>query len=470
MTLRSRLLAGLALVLVTLTLAAMLVGRTQNRYLIGQLDSQLTALLPSASRLARAEGFGRPVVPTGAAPVGAGAVLSQLVADLYVGYRHPEGQLTTLIAPTEDPEVRPEVGINPHIGSYRTVPTTAGRAERLRIVTTELRDGTVVVLGVSTARAEAAYRRLLAAAGTAAAVVMVVVGLVVWWVIRLGLEPIRVMTDTAEALAAGATGRRAPPFAAGTEADRLARAINLLVDTSQAAEARLRRFVADASHELRTPLTTLRGYTALYAAGALAEPAKVDDAMRRMAQEAARMSSLVEDLFLLAELDDAGPLQPNWVDVGRVLGDLGNDLAAVAPDRPVTVQADAGCVVWGDEERLTQAIAAFTANALRHTGSQTPLRLRAVRAKDVVRVEVSDEGAGIASEHLAHLFERFYRADTGRTSARGGSGLGLAIVASVIASHGGRYGVESELGRGSTFWFELTVPTRGQTEGPGEAP
>ena len=88
----------------------------------------------------------------------------------------------------------------------------------------------------------------------------------------------------------------------------------------------------------------------------------------------------------------------------------------------------------------------------------------------MVRVEVSDEGTGIASEHLAHLFERFYRADTGRTSARGGSGLGLAIVASVIASHGGRYGVESELGRGSTFWFELTVPTRGQTEGPGEAP
>lgn len=452
--------------MLAVTAAVGIVARSQHRFTQRQLDRQLAAVLPALPRLVRAElaaGSGRPNMP---APLSAASgPLEAIVADLYVGYIGPDGALVTVATPLDDPEVRPILPRDLIAGRPSTVDTSAGRAPRLRVVTSELLPGLTVVAGVSTERIDAAGQRLLAGVGIAGGFVVLVLGLVVWWVLRLGLRPIRVMTDTAEALAAGHTDSRAPRFAAGTEADRLGLAINRLVDTTQAAETRLRRFVADASHELRTPLTTLRGYTNLYSSGGLAQPEQIDDAMRRIAQEAARMNHLVEDLFLLAELDEGRPLQCQPVDLGRVVSDLASDLRAVAPDRTIEVavpgcgtgKEDAGhrAVVLGDDHRLTQAVAAYTSNALRHTPPGTPLRLAVRPQGQWVRVEVSDAGPGIQPDHAGHLFERFYRVESARTRAGGGAGLGLAMVAAIVDAHRGRYGVTSRPGEGSTFWLEL---------------
>ncbi len=474
MTLRARLLIGVAAVVVALTVAVAMVARSQHRFTQRQLDRQLAAVLPALPRLVRADlvaGAARPNLSTplsqpSASPATAAGPLQAIVADLYVGYIGPDGVLVTVATPVDDPRVLPVPPADLTPGHYSTVATSAGLAPRLRVVTSQLRPGLTLIAGVSTERIDAAGRRLVMGVGLAGGAVVVVLGLVVWWVLQLGLRPIRVMTDTAEALAAGHTSSRAPRFAAGTEADRLGLAMNRLVDASQAAETRLRRFVADASHELRTPLTTLRGYTDLYRAGGLREPEQLEDALRRIGQEAARMNHLVEDLFLLAELDEGRPLQRDPLDIGRVVTDLASDLRAVAPDRTIEVQLHSAqkrpLLVVGDEHRLTQAVAAYTSNALRHTPAGTPLWLsvqpvgeRAGEPVAWVRVAVTDRGPGIEPESAGHVFERFYRVGAGRSRAGGGSGLGLAMVAAIIAAHGGRFGVQSRPGEGSTFWFEL---------------
>lgn len=232
-----------------------------------------------------------------------------------------------------------------------------------------------------------------------------------------------------------------------------------MIDATQSSENRMHRFIADASHELRTPLTTLTGYSSLYSqpgaqSAALADPT-VSDAMRRINAEAKRMGRIVNDLFLLNELDATGGSNRVQVDLGQVLTDAAADLGVIQPERTVTVQAAPGLNVMGDSDRLVQAVTALTSNALRHTPPTAPLMLRGSVAGDRVRVEVADQGNGVPAAELPHLYDRFYRADPGRGRGSGGSGLGLAIVAAIVAAHHGQYGVSSVPGRGSTFWFEV---------------
>ena len=161
-----------------------------------------------------------------------------------------------------------------------------------------------VVVGLPLRTQLADIRMLALTMVVASAVILGVMGLVLWWVFRLGLRPIQQMTEAADAIAAGDVGRRVPEVAApGTEAGRLGRALNVMIDANQASEQRLRDFVADASHELRTPLTTLRGYAELHLASEHADDAQVSDAMRRIRAEAARMGRIVDDLLTLADVD-----------------------------------------------------------------------------------------------------------------------------------------------------------------------
>ena len=236
----------------------------------------------------------------------------------------------------------------------------------------------------------------------------------------------------------------------------------------EARRHRLRRFVADAGHELRTPLTSVRGYAELFRHGADQRPDDLALAMRRIEEEASRMGVLVDDLLLLARLDQGRPLEREPVDLRTVACDLVTDAHRLHPEWPLEFQdADAPLVVSGDDLRLHQAIGNLLANCRAHTPQGTPLALRLSSADGMGVVEVADQGPGIDPGIAGRVFERFVRADDSRARASGGSGLGLSIVSSIVESHGGRVEVDTEVGKGSTFRLLLPLaPAGGEAAEP----
>ena len=216
----------------------------------------------------------------------------------------------------------------------------------------------------------------------------------------------------------------------------------------------MRQFVADASHELRTPLTSVRGFAELYRLGAVAPGTALDDAMGRIESEAHRMGLLVEDLLLLARLDEHRPLDREPVNLLDLAGDAAAAARATAPGRDVVVEVgpdapEARAV--GDAARLRQVIDNLLSNALRYSPADEPVRLRVGVVEDSAgrwaQLEVTDRGPGMDPEEAARAFERFYRADPARSRTDGGAGLGLAIVAAITSAHGGRRGCADPTGR-----------------------
>ena len=314
----------------------------------------------------------------------------------------------------------------------------------------------------TTSRAPA--RRLVAVEALAVLSVLAVLGLVTWWVIRLGVRPIREMTTTAGAIAAGDLSHRVTPGATGTEAGALGDALNAMLERIEqafaqraASEHRLRQFVADASHELRTPVTTIRGYAELFRTGALADASQLSEAMRRTEQEALRMGGLVEDLLRLARLDEGRAVQRSAVDLASLAADAVRDALAASPDRTVRLVAPAPAVVQGDQDGLRQAVANLLANAIVHAPGAA-VTIRVTTDDRHARVEVIDDGPGMHTEDTEHAFERFYRADASRSRHQGGSGLGLALVDAIVRAHGGVAGITSTLGDGTTVRLELPLP------------
>ena len=445
MSLRARMLAGLAIIAGLLVVAGLLILNIQQGFLVSQLDERMSRQVVNAAAavsdgtLAQGES-GQPRRARG-------------MADLYLGLLTPSG-LTTLDTPATDPGLTPVLDPTDP-ASPATVPATGGEAERMRILTTALPSGDTLVLGRSMADIDAALTGLRTTVLIVGAVLLAVIALVFWWMRRLGLDPILRVTRVARSISSGDTSQRVEAFPAGTEAHDLGTAFNQLVETNEATQARLRQFVADASHELRTPLVTLKGYAALHGAGGLADAASTDDAMRRIKQEANRMGRLVEDLLMLTEMDQ-GPLQvTDPVDVVEIVADLVGDLQVIDPERVVSLDMPLSAIVTGDRDRLTQVFAGLTTNALRHTPPGTAIDLRVSQNLATVRVEVTDHGPGIAPDDLPKVFDRFYRADVARARASGGSGLGLAIASAIVHAHGGTVGVESPPGQGATFWVEL---------------
>ncbi|MFM8862099.1 MAG: sensor histidine kinase [Acidimicrobiia bacterium] len=445
MTLRARLVAAFIAVIVLLGVSDIAVVLVERSYLREQVDSEIEGVTrvagPIIARLSQNRN----------------AVVSAEFSQYYIGRIGADGRLQTLVAPAADPNLVPWVEQPPDFGSPRTVTSQSGDASRVRIVERRLADGSIAVVGRSLEPVESAIRRLVVTEAIASLVVLALFALIVFWVVRLGLRPIRRMTETADAITAGATDVRVDVEHDGTEAARLGQAFNTMLDARQASEERLRQFVADASHELRTPLTTLRGYTSLYESGGFPDQASLDDGMRRIGQEAARMGRIVDDLLLLARLDEHGPALPTCVEVAPLLRDLASDVSVVQPVRPVIVDCAESVAVMIDRDHLVQALSALTTNAMRHTDDNVEVRLRAVHVDGRVRFEVTDRGPGIAETDVPHLFDRFYRSDRARSRATGGNGLGLAVVASIVTSNGGTYGVVTAEGLGSTFWFELPL-------------
>ncbi|HET7568866.1 MAG TPA: HAMP domain-containing sensor histidine kinase [Gaiellaceae bacterium] len=285
------------------------------------------------------------------------------------------------------------------------------------------------------------------------------------WVVRLGLRPLRAIEATAAAIAAGDLSRRVELADERTEVGRLGRSLNAMlaqIETAfrarEASERKLRRFVADASHELRTPLAAVRAYAELFGRGASTRPDDLERSMTGITRETERMSLLVEDLLLLARLDEGRPLERHEVALEEVVAEAVDAARVLDPDRPISVELEPATVV-GDRDRLRQIVDNLFANVRSHTPAGTPVRVTLTRADGRAAIAVADSGPGLGEEQTAQVFERFWRSDASRTRASGGLGLGLSIVAAVAHAHGGEVSARSGPGEGATFVIELPLAT-----------
>jgi two-component system OmpR family sensor kinase len=290
-------------------------------------------------------------------------------------------------------------------------------------------------------------------------IILVLIAFLSRFIIRISLRPLSEVEGTAAAIAAGDLSARLPDNNPKTEVGKLTRSLNTMLSRIEesfavrvASESKLRQFVADASHELRTPLTAIRGFAELHRQGAVEGVEKTKELIGRIEKESIRMGSLVEDLLLLARMDEARPVSMEPVDLTHVLEECIASASAAGPDHPITADIEPDIFVLGDNKRIHQAIANLLANARTHTPLGTKITVRAKSGKDDTRVSVSDEGPGLSPADQKKIFERFFRADPSRQRSSGeGSGLGLSIVDAIMKLHGGSVSVESELGRGATF-------------------
>jgi two-component system, OmpR family, sensor kinase len=465
----------IAAVLALVTVALLLIGLASvtalDGYLVGRLDDELQAVArqprpPDDFR----EGPGhRPGPPS----------------PFLIQYYDRAGKSLGTVSVPLDEKQPPQVPNDPawladHAGQPVTVPAAAGGGS-WRVLVQETSSGSKVV-AASLAGIEATIRQLRLIDLGVSLVVLAVLAGVGAAIVRASLRPLVEIEQTARAIAAGDLTRRVPDRDPRTEVGRLGRALNTMLAQIESAfgaraaseasarrsEDRMRRFVADASHELRTPLTTIRGFAELYRQGGLRDPAELDRLMRRIEDQAARMGLLVEDLLLLARLDQQRPLDRGPVDLLALTSEAVNDARAVAPDRRIELvlgdddgDQGAALVVLGDEQRLRQVLANLVNNALTHTPAGSPVEVRVggvfLDGRPGAAVEVVDHGPGLTPEQAERVFERFYRADPARSHADGGTGLGLSIVAALVAVHGGTVGVDSVPGRGARFRVVLPL-------------
>jgi two-component system OmpR family sensor kinase len=285
-------------------------------------------------------------------------------------------------------------------------------------------------------------------------------GLISRWIVAIGLKPLEKVEETAEAIASGDLSARLPAAKPDTEVGRLTTALNTMLGRIEQSfsvkvesENKLRRFVADASHELRTPLTAIRGFAELHRQGAVVGEEKTKELINRIEGESIRMSSLVEDLLLLARLDQARQLDSEPVDLNTLITEVVASAKAAGPNHPISLNLpQEELFVLGDSRRIHQVVANLLANARTHTPAGTNISITAKADLNQTTIEVTDNGPGLAVADQERIFERFYRADPSRVRSSGeGSGLGLSIVDAVMKAHGGYVSVKSELGKGSTF-------------------
>ena len=279
-------------------------------------------------------------------------------------------------------------------------------------------------------------------------------------VITVGLRPLATVEATAERIAEGDLTARLPDVKPNTEVGRLVNTLNMMlgrIEESFSArvesESKLRRFVADASHELRTPITAIRGFAELHRQGAVTGEEKTKELIGRIENESKRMGSLVEDLLLLARLDQSREMKAEPVNLSKLVLDAVESARAAGPNHAVNFnKSDDEIYALGDSDRIHQVVANLLANARTHTPAGTKIDVSVIQSEDGVRIRIADNGPGLSTADQSRIFERFYRADASRVRTDGeGTGLGLSIVEAVMRAHAGKVSVESELGKGATF-------------------
>jgi two-component system OmpR family sensor kinase len=453
MSLRHRLVLGFAFVALALVGGGFFLARTMHSALIDRIDDQLR----SASPLGFERRGGPAPRPTEFVYVefdNDGEVVSQYGGDIYdENPTYPDAESIWALGS--------EMTFG---GVITTVPCAGGADCDFRVKLFRGPDGEILVIGKSLADVDRTFNQIVLAEVVTASVVLLALGVVAYWVLRQGVRPLDAIAEAADAISDGDLSRRVSHPAPNTEAGRVGIAFNRMltqieddIRQREASEQRLKRFVADASHELRTPLTSVRGYAELWRQGGLRDDAALDDAMTRIERESARMGRLVEDLLLLARLDEGLPLRHVPVDLSRIAEDVIADARVVDPERQVSVDAPESVVVIGDDDRLRQVVGNLVTNARTHTPPETPVHVSVRTEGANALVMVRDEGPGMDDETASHVFERFYRADVSRSRTQGGAGLGLSIVAAVVSALGGSVGVNTAPGRGSTFAIRLPL-------------
>lgn len=370
------------------------------------------------------------------------AALDEKGKPLTIGGFAPTAQQRALADAVDDPAalVRDD---EPHDVKVKGAP--------YRVTAARLGDGTTILLATSTEALHNVLTKALRLDLAFGTLLLALLACLTMISVSRRMRPLEDMVETSSAIAEGDLTRRVPSSHDPTqEVEQLRLALNSMLQqvesayrTRERSAAQLRRFVADASHELRTPLSAIRGYLQLYDKGMLREPAERKRAWDRMTGEADRMGRLVDELLTLARLDQSPELRFRNVDVARLVRDAAEDLRAQQPDRPVTVDADGTLLVHADESGLRQVLGNLIGNVRTHTPADVPVRLTVERADGAVRLCVADEGPGLTEEDASRVFDRFFRATTGK-----GSGLGMAIVQGVVRAHGGEVEVHTAPGKG----------------------
>ncbi|MDX6336071.1 MAG: two-component system, OmpR family, sensor kinase [Streptosporangiaceae bacterium] len=341
-----------------------------------------------------------------------------------------------------------------------------------RLTAIKGQDGDALITGLPLSGMESTLSKVEIAELVAFSVALVLAGIIGTGFVRLSLRPLRRVAATATRvtqlpLASGEVtlAERVPDISPRTEVGQVAVAFNRMLGHVEdalgrraASEARLRRFAADASHELRTPLASIRGYAELALRNPDADRADIQHALQRVESESERMSVLVDELLLLAQLDAGRPLAQEPVDLTRLAIDATDDARVASADhRWVLELPQEAVLIRGDEHRLHQVLANLMSNAARHTPKDTTVTV--ALAEDTqpgtVELSVTDDGPGIPPELQPALFERFVRGDSSRSRAAGSTGLGLAIVDAVTTAHGGSIELDSRPGHTR---FAITLP------------
>ncbi|MGW0806513.1 sensor histidine kinase [Nonomuraea sp. NPDC002799] len=432
-------------------------------YLIDRVDSQLHLL--SARMDKKVKSDWRNDRATDDRPI-------LIESDAIALVREPGGGFVPMLS-DRDVDAKPKPVLSPSPGKeVYTAPALQGDGE-WRVLESMVQRRTLVV-AVDLEEVDAITRRLILIELLGGGGILLILAVVGVTIVRRSMRPLGQIERTAEAIAAGELGRRVPDGDPRTEVGRLAGSLNGMlaqIETAFAArsaseeaarrsEDRMRQFVGDASHELRTPLTSIRGFAEYARQNTGADPAEL---MQRVEKAAGRMSVLVDDLLLLARVDQQRPLQMRPVDMLALAADAVQDARILAPERVIKLDVVGGAalIVSGDEVRLRQVISNLVTNAIIHTEAGSPIVVRAGAGTDTFFLDVADQGPGLTPEQREHVFERFYRADSARSRRRSGeargSGLGLSIVQALVLAHGGTVTVDSSPEGGSTFRVELPL-------------